>query len=105
MVNQRLWGPPFAGIAETVSAFGAMQAQEFAYAKWSVAQRAGDLPQSLVDKAIADGEILRTHVLRPTWHFVTPRDIRWLLELTGPRVHAVSAPYYRQHGLTDFDRP
>jgi len=38
-------------------------------------------------------------VLRPTWHFVSPRDIRWLLELTAPRVHAVNAYYYRQHGI------
>ena len=37
------------------------------------------------------GEILRTHVLRPTWHFVTPADIRWLLKLSAPRVHAASA--------------
>jgi hypothetical protein len=105
MVNQRLWGKPFPGIAEAVRAFGAVQAQEFAYAKWSVAQRAGDVPESLVDKAFADGSILRTHVLRPTWHFVVPEDIRWMLELTGPRVHAVNAPYYRQHEVTDFDRP
>ena len=26
---------------------------------------------------------LRTPVLRPTWHFVTPADIRWLLALTA----------------------
>ena len=30
--------------------------------------------------------ILRTHVLRPTWHFVAPEDLRWLLALTGPRL-------------------
>jgi DNA glycosylase AlkZ-like len=105
MVNQRLWGPPFAGVADAVRGLGAVQSQEFPYARWSVAQRAGDVPESLVDKAFAEGAILRTHVLRPTWHFVAPQDIRWMLELTGPRVHALSAPYYRREGLTDFDRP
>jgi hypothetical protein len=37
--------------------------------------------------------------MRPTWHFVTPADIRWLLALTAPRVHAVSAAMYRKLGL------
>jgi hypothetical protein len=37
--------------------------------------------------------------MRPTWHFVTPSDIRWMLALTAPRVHAVSAYYYRKHEL------
>ncbi len=47
------------------------------------------------------GQFLRTHVLRPTWHFVTPGDIRWLLRLTGPRVHATNAYAYRRAGLDD----
>jgi hypothetical protein len=37
--------------------------------------------------------------MRPTWHLVAPQDIRWLLELTAPRVHAATACYYRTHGL------
>ena len=47
----------------------------------------------------SDGTILRTHVLRPTWHFVAPADIRWMLELTAPRVSAFNAYYYRKCGL------
>ena len=38
-------------------------------------------------------------MLRPTWHFVLPRDIRWLLELTGPRVRALNAGMQRKAGL------
>ena len=49
-----------------------------------------------VDRAFADGAILRTHVMRPTWHFVAPADIRWLLALTAPRVHAANAFMYRK---------
>src|SRR5215831_4075896 len=49
-----------------------------------------------VERAFADGTILRTHVLRPTWHFVTPADIRWLLALTAPRVHRMNASVYRK---------
>src|SRR5207253_8259234 len=40
--------------------------------------------------------ILRTHVMRPTWPFVLPDDIRWLLDLTAPRVKALLAPYGRR---------
>jgi len=54
-----------------------------------------------VDKAFADGRILRTHLLRPTWHFVLPADIRWLLDLTAPRVNALNAPYYRKLELDE----
>jgi len=78
-----------------------MQSQEFAYAKWSVAQRTNGAINARMDQALADGTILRTHVVRPTWHFVLPADIRWLLDLTAPRVNALSAYYFRQLGLDD----
>jgi hypothetical protein len=39
--------------------------------------------------------------MRPTWHFVAPADIRWMLALTAPRVHALSDYYYRKTGLED----
>ncbi len=54
-----------------------------------------------VEQAFDAGAILRTHVLRPTWHFVVPSDIRWLLALTAPRVHLLNATYYRRVGLDD----
>ena len=57
------------------------------------------LSRSDVEHAFNEGHILRTHVLRPTWHFVTPADIRWMLALSSPRVHATNAYYYRQSGL------
>jgi Winged helix DNA-binding domain len=41
-------------------------------------------------------------VLRPTWHFVTPADLRWMLALTAPRVNALRAHNDRLYGL---DRP
>jgi hypothetical protein len=52
-----------------------------------------------VEQAFNEGKILRTHVLRPTWHFVLPEDIRWLLELTGRRVEAANAGMQRKAGL------
>jgi hypothetical protein len=63
-----------------------MQAQDYGPAKWSIGQRARGLVNQDLDRALAAGSIVRTHVLRPTWHFVAADDIRWLLALTGPRV-------------------
>lgn len=94
--NQHLIGPRRTGADDVVAWLGAVQAQEYAGAKWALGQRATRLTEADVDRAFDAGEILRTHVLRPTWHFVSPRDIRWLLALTAPRVHAVSAYYRRQ---------
>ena len=97
--NQRLSTTTFTKPDEVVSWLGAVQAQDYAGAKWALAQRMMDTTDSALDRAFADGSILRSHLLRPTWHFATPDDIRWLLQLTGPRVHAVNAFMYRQTGL------
>jgi hypothetical protein len=77
----------------------AVQSQDYLGAKWALAQRTRDCDDATVEEAFQGGRILRTHVMRPTWHFVSPADIHWLLELTAPRVHAVSAYYYRRHGI------
>lgn len=79
----------------------ASQAQDYAGAKWALGLRVKHATDTLLDKAFNDGSILRTHVLRPTWHFVTPADIRWLLTLTAPRVHQVNGTMYRQAGLDE----
>jgi DNA glycosylase AlkZ-like len=86
---------------EVVGWLGAVQAQDYAAAKWAVAQRTPSLSDAALDQAFASGAILRTHVMRPTWHFVTPADIRWLLALTAPRVNATSAYYYRRLELDE----
>jgi hypothetical protein len=101
MVNQRLWGEPFDGPEAIVGWLGAMQAQEFAVAKWSIGQRATAGSEADVARAFDEGAILRSHFLRPTWHFALARDIRWLLTATAPRVQAVNAYYNRYHGIDE----
>jgi hypothetical protein len=78
---------------------GAMQAQEYALAKWAIGLRLPGTSDVTIEADFNAGHILRTHVLRPTWHFVAPRDIRWLLQLTAPRVHAFNAFMYRKQEL------
>lgn len=84
---------------DVVYYMGAMQAQEFAMAKWAIGLRLPDATEKEIDDVFNSGKILRTHLLRPTWHFVSPQDIRWLLQLTAPRVHQASSYMYRQSGL------
>ena len=90
LCSQRLVGPLFETPEAMVRHFGAVQAQDYAGAKWAIGQRTQGSVDADVEDALASGKILRTHVLRPTWHFVLPADIRWLLALTAPRVRAVS---------------
>jgi hypothetical protein len=83
-----------------VAWFGAVQAQEYGPAKWGLALRSSARTNdAAIERAIERGSILRTHVLRPTWHFVAAADIRWMLELTSPQVHRRMAAYDRQLGL------
>jgi hypothetical protein len=99
--NLCLLGTPLRAIEDVVGRLGAVQSQDYGPAKWSIADRAAGVSDAALDRGFADGAILRTHILRPTWHFVLPSDIRWLLALTAPRVHALNAYYYRQLGLDE----
>lgn len=91
----------FKRASELVSWFGAIQAQEYAQAKWSIGMRLPHLTDEIVERDFNDGKILRTHLLRPTWHFVSAQDIRWMLQLTAPRVHQANAFMYRQSKLDE----
>jgi hypothetical protein len=97
----RLTGPPCATAEEVVGHLLAVQAQDYGPAKWSVGARIAGATDAGVEEAFAAGRILRTHVLRPTWHFVLPADIRWLLAATAPRVKARDAGRYAQLGLDE----
>ena len=97
---QRVAGVPFEQPEEAVRWLGAVQAQEYPLARWALGTRVRDATDASVAEAFDAGRILRTHLLRPTWHFVLPEDIRWLLALTAPRVHQLNGPYYRKFELT-----
>jgi hypothetical protein len=94
--NQCLRATPHRTPQQVVSWLGAVQAQDYPGAAWALALRAAGLTLADVDRALASGRILRTHVLRPTWHLVAPADIRWMLALTGPRVQALMRGYDRR---------
>lgn len=75
---------------------GCIQAQDFAGAKWGLGLRTSATTDEIIEDDFNAGKILRTHILRPTWHFVAPADIRWMLKLTAPRIMAWGKGYYRK---------
>jgi hypothetical protein len=95
--NQRITSAGLRHAVDVVSWLGAVQAQEYEPAKWALGLRMRDgAVDADVDRAIDHGWIFRTHVMRPTWHFVAAADIRWMVELTGPRVQQRMVPYDRR---------
>lgn len=85
---------------DVVTRLGAVQAQEYAAAKWALGLRMVEsTTDAAIERAFSEGRILRTHVMRPTWHFVTPADIHWMLELTAGRVHQALAYANRYYEL------
>jgi hypothetical protein len=95
--SQRITDAGLRRPADVVAWLGAIQAQEYEAAKWAIGLRMQDgAGDAGIECAFGEGRILRTHVLRPTWHFVTPSDIQWMLELTAPRVKQVMSSYDRR---------
>ncbi|MCR8557044.1 winged helix DNA-binding domain-containing protein [Mucilaginibacter sp. BJC16-A38] len=96
LYTQHIAHQQFSKPAEIVKYMGAMQAQDYAGAKWAVGMRLKKINNAAIDMALADGSIIRTHVLRPTWHFVDPDDLRWMLDLTAHRIVSLGASRTRQ---------
>ena len=96
MRAQRLTAPMAADPAAVVGWFGAVQAQDYQGAKWALSLRAPGLTDARIDRALADGTIIRTHGPRPTWHFIAAADSRWVLAAVGSRVHLRTQVMYRQ---------
>jgi hypothetical protein len=86
---------------EVVAWMGAMQAQDYAMAKWAIGVRLPGSTHRVIEAAIDAGEIIRTHLLRPTWHFVSADDIYWMLALTAPRIKAGLKSRHQELGLDD----
>jgi hypothetical protein len=88
LLAQQLARPTFAAPRDVVEWLGAIQAQDYAGAKWAVGLRLSrrDPAETAIESAIAAGTILRMHVMRWTWQLVLPEDVRWMLALVGPRL-------------------
>lgn len=99
--NQGLLTDATRSITEVVEQMGALQAQDYAMMKWAIGCRAKGSTEKEVEEALNRGELLRTHVLRPTWHVVSPKNIHWMLELTAQRIRNKMKTRDQQLGLTE----
>ena len=100
--TQHLVSPYAVSAREAVGSLLAVQAENPGQAAWAVASRTGHPDQAELAALLDDGAVVRTHVLRPTWHFVRAEDIGWLLDLTGPRIRRVTGQQLRDtHGLDE----
>ena len=100
LAGQRLIGSLASDPVSLVREQGAVQAQDYSGAKWALGLRVERATDTAIEAVIDSGRILRTHVLRPTWHFVAAQDIRWMLALTAPHVKKTMATYDMRLGIT-----
>lgn len=102
LASQQIAAPKFEQPEQVVAWMGAMQAQDYEMSKWAVGLRMNAKASDLdIEKALDEGRIIRTHILRPTWHLVSPQDLPWMLELTAPHVRRQMNSMSRQLGLDD----
>ncbi|MFC5678051.1 winged helix DNA-binding domain-containing protein [Aeromicrobium endophyticum] len=97
---QGLDGPRPGTLVDVVRHLGCVQSQLHDMALWGVGRRLPGTTLAELQQAFDTGEVLRTHVLRPTWHLVAPDDLPWLQALTGPRVRRLLETTNRSIGLT-----
>ena len=100
LFSQQIAAPKFTTVKKIVGWMGALQAQDYEMVKWAVGVRLPNATEREVDDAINRGEIIRTHLLRPTWHLVSADDVYWLLALTSPHIKAKLKSRQKSLGLT-----
>jgi hypothetical protein len=98
---QQIAGTNFTTPKEIVGWMGAIQAQDYNMAKWAIGLRLPGTTDAIIENAFNKGEIIRTHVLRPTWHFVSADDIYWMLELSAPHMNLAMKSRHKQLGLNE----
>jgi Winged helix DNA-binding domain len=100
LINQQIASAGFATVKDLVQYMGALQAQDYSMAKWAIGLRLQHTVDQQVEKALDKGSILRTHVLRPTWHFISANDIYWMLSLSAGQIMQRMKTMDKQLGLT-----
>ena len=97
--SQQLARPEFKDPKDLVSWMGAVQAQEYRMVKWALGIRLKSATLQTINDAYQRGDILRTHVMRPTWHLVAAEDIRWMLKLSSQRIIAACNSFAKGNGV------
>jgi hypothetical protein len=101
LISQHIGGTRLKTPAAVVSHMGAMQAQDFNMVKWAIGARLPGVSEEIINSSFNSGEMIRTHLMRPTWHLVVPEDVSWLLELTAPRIKSAAKSRHRELEIDD----
>jgi len=102
--SQRLVTPHAEDAAAVVSHLLAVQAENPSQSAWAVAARTSSPDATDLNLLLTSGAVIRTHVLRPTWHYVSAQDAAWLIEVTAPRIRGTADHVMREvFGLTRED--
>lgn len=101
MHNQQITASKFKRVKDLVAWMGALQAQDYNMAKWAIGIRLPSSTDQSVEDALNNGEIIRTHLLRPTWHIVSSSDIYWMLELTAPHLKPILRARFKQLEISE----
>ena len=80
---------------------GAMQSQALEMAKWAIGARLEDKNIEDINEVLNTGKVIRTHILRPTWHFVSAEDIHWMFDLSSPRLKPIYRSYAKASGANE----
>lgn len=97
LLNQGIADPRFTSPHAVVSWFGAVQAQDYFGALWAVGLRMRSAVEADIERALAERTIVRSWPLRGTLHFAAAEDLKWMLELLGPRVTSRSSARLKRY--------
>lgn len=98
LLNHRLVQSNLSAAQEVVAWMGAMQAQDLPMSLWGTGLRAQQSQQEVI-AAIDQGKIIRTHVMRPTWHLVHAQDVHWMLNLSAESIKKALKSRHKQLGI------
>jgi len=101
LISQQIEQTKFKTVKELVDWMSAIQAQDYAMVKWAIGIRLPNATDRVIETAMKQGEIIRTHLLRPTWHFVSADDIYWMLALKATPIKASLRSRHKQLGLSE----
>jgi hypothetical protein len=101
LVSQMIAAPELKSVKDIVSWMGVIQAQDYSMAKWAIGVRMSDPSEKRIESSLDKGEILRIHVLRPTWHFISADDIYWMLHLSAQKIKSSLRSRHKELELTE----
>lgn len=101
LLSQQITATQFKTVTDIVDWMGAVQAQDYAMSRWAIGARLPGCNEDQVDEAVHNGQVIRTHVLRPTWHLVKATELPWMLALSAPQIKTSMRSRDKELGLTE----